>query len=138
MPEPLHHPDLGSLQGYHSPTKKISEYRNIKYASIPSRFHPPIPVVYLSLSVDSPTLDCTKFGPSCPQHPSGFVYDLNLVGPAKELEEEMSNRKNDTGTSEEDEFECLNLVVTAPEGNYEELLPVVVWYVLFELDRYKC
>jgi carboxylesterase type B len=135
----LHHPVLGPLQGYTTPSKKTTEYRNIKYASIPSRFHDPILISYPPISPDLVPLNCTTYGPSCPQNPNGFTYDLNLVGEVRQLGDEMDRRNKDTvmnGIDHSDEFECLNLVVTVPEGTYDELLPVMVWYVELINDKF--
>jgi hypothetical protein len=135
----LHHPILGSLQGYTNSSKRTTEYRNIKYASIPARFQDPIPISYPPVSSSQRVLDCTKFGPSCPQNPSGFTYDVALVGEVPEMQIEMDRRENDivrSGDSNSDELECLNLIVIVPEGSYDEPLPVMVWYVETE-SRYS-
>ncbi|EPE26321.1 alpha/beta-Hydrolase [Glarea lozoyensis ATCC 20868] len=130
MPSTLYHPELGPLQGYTTPSKKTTEYRNIKYASISSRFQDPLLLSYAPSSTNQIPKNCTTFGPSCPQHPAGFTYDVNLIGEVPEMRQEMNRRKSDSlsvGSSENDELECLNLVVAVPEGNFEGSLPVVVW-----------
>jgi carboxylesterase type B len=134
MPPILDHPELGPLKGYTASSKKTTQYRNIKYASIPSRFKDPVLVSYPPISPEHAPLNCTNFGPSCPQHPAGFTYDVNLIGEVPEMEKEMDRRKNDSCEnclSESDELECLNSIITIPEGDFEELLPVMVWYVRF-------
>jgi carboxylesterase type B len=128
----LYHPVLGPLQGYFNSSQKVTEYRNIKYASIPARFQDPIPITYRPVASSQHAIDCMKFGPSCPQHSSGFAYDVALVGEVPEMHEEMDKRRSEAssnGGSDTDELKCLDLVVTVPEGSRDELLPVMVWYV---------
>lgn len=112
----LTHPILGRLRGISS-SEETTQYRNIKYANIPGRWKDSV----LLSQKNRVEFDATKFGPSCPQHPVGFPFDLSLVGNV-ELERE---KEAEIG----DEFECLNLVVTVPSnGNVEKgLLPVMVW-----------
>lgn len=110
------HPNLGRLKGRVSPSGQIIQYCNIKYASIPGRWQDPI----LSSQKHEVEYDATKFGPSCPQHPIGFSFDLSLVGKV-ELEREKEAKQFD-------EFECLNLVITVPRGvDMRKKLPVMVW-----------
>lgn len=133
----LHHPSLGPLQGY-SNLPKTTEYRNIKYASIPARFQDPVPVSYPPVNAFQNSWDCTTFGPSCPQNHSGFTYDVALIGEVPEMQVEMDRRRNDiatNGDSSSDELGCLNLVVTVPEGCHDEVLPVIVWYVGIESGK---
>jgi carboxylesterase type B len=128
----LYHPVLGPLQGYFNSSQKVTEYRNIKYASIPARFYDPISMSYPPVSSSNDVSDCIKFGPSCPQHPSGFTYDVALVGEVQEMHVEMDRRRNSLSSSRRSDIEesdCLNLIVTIPEGSLDELLPVMVWYV---------
>ena len=109
----------------------VSQYRGIKYASIPRRFE-------AAQSVDDfrgGVVDATEFGyrlllprswswlmdeyysPQCPQ----VGIDPRHLLRIPEDFEIQSER--------EDEFECLNLDVTcpSPRGSREKLLPVVIW-----------
>ncbi|TVY82959.1 Lipase, partial [Lachnellula suecica] len=111
----LTHPILGQLRGRVSSNNQTTQFRNLKYAKIPGRWQDPV----LFSQKHKTTFDATKFGPSCPQHPAGFEFDLSLVGDVT-LEREKEVR-------EVDEFECLNLVVTTPSGvNPGGRLPVMV------------
>ncbi|CAG8983898.1 hypothetical protein HYALB_00005538 [Hymenoscyphus albidus] len=125
----LHHPTLGPLIGRHIPSTQTTQYRNLKFATIPFRFSDPI---LFSPPLPPPTepYDATNFGPSCPQHPSCFKYDLSIVGNSPELEEERERRISEEGAGVEDELECANLIVVVPEElqiEKEELFPVMVW-----------
>ncbi|KAL7269068.1 hypothetical protein RUND412_008280 [Rhizina undulata] len=89
----------------------IVQYRGIKFGEVPARFCRSI-AVGLAREVD-----CTEFGPRCPQVPCNFStlfripdsYGVNWKEP-------------------EDEFECLNLHVTVPAGMKEgDDVPVLVW-----------
>jgi carboxylesterase type B len=112
----LSHHDLGRLKGLVSPNSQTTQYRNIKYATIPGRWQDPI----LFNQKHESEFDATKFGPSCPQHPAGFPFDLSLVGKV--------NLERETEAKEVDEFECLHLVVTIPKGvDVKKKLPVMVW-----------
>ncbi|KAH8676544.1 Alpha/Beta hydrolase protein [Tricladium varicosporioides] len=111
----LKHSELGTLLGQPSETGKSTQYRGIKFAIVPSRWSDPI-LNTQPLSSDTP-YDATKYGPSCPQHPAGFSYDLSLVGDVVLEKKEV----------ETDEFDCLNLVITVPGSIQWKGLPVMVW-----------
>jgi carboxylesterase type B len=115
----LNHETLGRMRGVLSEDGKTVQYRSIKYASIRGRWQDPVPASK-PLSQGDTEFDATKHGPSCPQHPAGFVYDLSLVGNVS------LTRENER----QSEFECLNLVLVVPvgEGEMRERLPVMVWY----------
>lgn len=116
----LDHEVLGQMRGITSKDGKTIQYRGIKYASIPGRWQDAV-ISESPLSQPGTEFDATKHGPSCPQHPGGFAFDLSLVGDVKMALKE----------GEQDEFECLNLVVTVPAGvRREDRLPVFVWYVI--------
>ncbi|KAL7269070.1 hypothetical protein RUND412_008282 [Rhizina undulata] len=89
----------------------IVQYRGIKFGDVPARFCHSIPA---GLAKE---VDCTEFGPRCPQVPWNLStlfripdsYGVNWKEP-------------------EDEFECLNLHVTVPAGVKEgDDVPVLVW-----------
>jgi carboxylesterase type B len=117
----LNHPTLGRMQGLLSDDGKTVQFRGIKYASIPGRWQDPI-LLNQKLAEGETEFDATKHGPSCPQHPAGFAYDLSLVGNVVLTRE----------SEELSELECLNLIVVVPVESLEkeEELPVMVWYVL--------
>jgi carboxylesterase type B len=116
----LNHGTLGRMRGLVSDDGKTVQYRGIKYASISGRWQDPV-LLSQSLSQGDAEFDATKHGPSCPQHPAGFAYDLSLVGNVS------LTRENE----EQSEFECLNLIVVVPAGQEKlhEKLPVMVWYI---------
>jgi carboxylesterase type B len=115
----LNHPTLGRMRGLLSEDGKTVQFRGIKYASIPGRWQDPI-LLSQKLVEEEGEFDATKHGPSCPQHPAGFAYDISLVGNVALTRE----------SEELSEFECLNLIVVVPVENLgkEEELPVMVWY----------
>lgn len=94
--------------------ESILQYRGIKFGIIPKRFAKALP----KDDWDGQVLDCTKFGPRCPQNPVDIEQFLRV--PSEEGEREN-----------EDEFECLNLVVTLPShrpiSGGGRLLPVLIW-----------
>lgn len=116
----LNYETLGRIRGVLSEDGKTVQYRGIKYASIPGRWKDPI-LENKKLAEGTADFDATKHGPSCPQHPAGFAYDLSLVGNVS------LTRENE----ELSELECLNLIVVVPaEGEKKnEKLPVMVWYI---------
>ncbi|KAI5813186.1 Alpha/Beta hydrolase protein [Pyronema omphalodes] len=91
----------------------ILQYRNIKFASIPGRLqHSQVIDDWNGAEIGD-----EKHGPRCPQ----LHYDLNTLFriPA----EHLPNWK-----VEEDEFECLNLEITVPDGvKPGDNVPVMVW-----------
>jgi carboxylesterase type B len=116
----LDHEILGQVRGVVSKDARTVQYRGIKFADIPGRWQDPV-LLSGPLSVNEETFDATEYGPSCPQNPNGWVFDLSLIGYVS-LEPE---------NVEESELECLNLVVTVPAGLKKlDGLPVMVWYVL--------
>ncbi|KAK2729417.1 cytochrome p450 [Colletotrichum kahawae] len=107
------HSSLGvTLVGIERPL--VAHFRGIPYGRIPSRFAAPEPVESLPQE-----LDCTHFGPRCPQVPID-VGHLLRIPPHHVLPVEA-----------EDEFNCLNLDVTVPKARLGttagERLPVLVW-----------
>jgi len=116
----LNHETLGRMRGLLSEDGKTMQYRGIKYASIPGRWKDPI-LENKKLAEGGAEFNATRHGPSCPQHPAGFAYDLSLIGNVslKRENEELS------------EFECLNLIVVVPVelDKKHQKLPVMVWYI---------
>lgn len=113
----LDHDVLGRMRGITSKDGKTIQYRGIKYANIPGRWQDAV-ISTCPLSQAGTEFDATKHGPSCPQHPGGFAFDISLIGDVQMTLEE----------TKQDEFECLNLVVTVPARiEREERLPVLVW-----------
>lgn len=113
----LDHDVLGRMRGIRSKDGKTIQYRGIKYAEIPGRWQNPV-MLSKSLSSSGSEYDATRHGPSCPQHPGAFAFDLSLIG----------NVNLDLEEKEQSEFECLNLVVTVPVGTKKgDKLPVFVW-----------
>ncbi|EWZ00183.1 hypothetical protein FOYG_00072 [Fusarium oxysporum NRRL 32931] len=96
--------------------KHHCEFRGIKYASIPNRFEHSI----LVEKRDGQTLDCTEFGPRCPQ-PFRDVAGFYSLPADQKMPPSIP----------EDEFECLNLVVSVPHAvlrNTAAKVPVLVWF----------
>jgi carboxylesterase type B len=113
----MNHETLGQMRGIKSKDGKTIQYRGIKYANIPGRWQDAV-ISNSPLSQQETEFDATKHGLSCPQHPGGFAFDVSLIGDVKMVLEE----------NEQDEFECLNLVVTVPAGiEMGARLPVFVW-----------
>ncbi|PMD31812.1 para-nitrobenzyl esterase [Hyaloscypha variabilis F] len=106
------------MRGLLSEDGKTVQFRGIKYASIPGRWEDPVLANEKLIEGDG-EFDATKHGPSCPQHPAGYAYDLSLVGDV------ALTRVNE----EQSEFECLNLIVVVPVESVgkAEKLPVMVW-----------
>ncbi|CAG9941628.1 unnamed protein product [Clonostachys rosea f. rosea IK726] len=112
MPAALRHKTLqATLHGHES--GKIWQFRGLQYGSIPARFSSPGPPAEISGDVD-----CTEFGPRCPQNYIDFRHLLRIP-PSLEIPEQR-----------EDEFACLNLDITLP-ANPEVIapgpLPVLIW-----------
>ncbi|KAF8860196.1 alpha/beta-hydrolase [Acephala macrosclerotiorum] len=113
----LNHGVLGRMRGKESEDGRTIQYRGIKYADIPGRWQDPV-LISQPVSFTGSELDATKFGPSSPQHPGGFAFDVSLVGNLTLTQE----------STEQSEFECLNLDVTVPAGKRAvDKLPVFVW-----------
>lgn len=105
------------MRGKESEDGRTTQYRGIKYAEIPGRWKESL-LLSQPLGTSDTEYDATKFGPLCPQHPGAFAFDLSLVGNVT-LEQE---------STEQSEFECLNLNVTVPKGiKAGDNLPVFVW-----------
>ncbi len=115
----LRHGSLGRVRGKVADDGKTVQYRGIKYAHIPGRWRDPV-LFNGPLTSDEMEFDATRHGPSCPQHPGGFAFDVSLVG----------NVSLKLESAEISELECLNLIVTVPEGiKPDDKLPVFVWWV---------
>ncbi|XEV03042.1 hypothetical protein FSHL1_008329 [Fusarium sambucinum] len=106
-----HHSLRTTLTGVE--TGGVTQFRGITYGHIPQRF------AAAEKIHDYPAeLNCTTFGPRCPQV-SIDVGHLLRVPPHHEFPHEP-----------EDEFRCTNLDVVVPNSdivNYFEKLPVIVW-----------
>ncbi|KAF6832413.1 carboxylesterase [Colletotrichum musicola] len=101
--------NLGStLVGLELPL--VVQFRGIPYGKVPARFASPENADRLGSE-----LDCSRFGPRCPQVPVDVGHLLRLP-PGHGLPKEP-----------EDEFGCLNLDVTVPRGTFSAGLPVLVW-----------
>ncbi|KAL1646875.1 hypothetical protein SLS58_003010 [Diplodia intermedia] len=113
----LNHPTLNAtLHGVVRHDGAILQFRGIKYGRVPARFAPPVALD----DWKNADVDCTEYGPRCPQQ----AFD---VGHLLRLPEDVELPRE-----REDEFECLNLDVSVPAAKVEgrkrgELLPVMVW-----------
>ena len=127
----LAHPTLRcSIRGKASTT--TTQFRNLKYATIPGRWIDSIPNNTLGTGVED-VFDATTFGPSCQQKRGGQAWDLTLLGNVQ-MPLQMGHRSNE---EEMDEFECLNINVTVPKTTLDQQrnagntggkgLPVFVW-----------
>ncbi|CZR63049.1 uncharacterized protein PAC_12946 [Phialocephala subalpina] len=113
----LNHETLGRMRGKESRDGRTIQYRGLKYADIPERWQDPI-MIWPQLTSLGSEFDATKHGLSSPQHPGGFPFDVSLVGNLTLAQE----------STEQSEFECLNLSVTLPIGAKPgDNLPVFVW-----------
>ncbi|WDK14589.1 carboxylesterase [Colletotrichum graminicola] len=93
--------------------ERVVQFRGIPYGEIPSRFAEPRPKSALPREVN-----CTSFGPRCPQVAIDVGHLLRIPSQYKLPPEP------------EDEFKCLNLDVTTPRSclsSKREQLPVLVW-----------
>lgn len=107
---------LSQMRGKESQDGRTIQYRGIKFANIPGRWQDPVLLSH-RLSSNS-AFDATKHGPSSPQHPGAFAFDVSLVGNLTLTQE----------STEQSEFECLTLSVTVPIGTkIGDKLPVFVW-----------
>ncbi|KAK5674338.1 hypothetical protein LTS10_012922 [Elasticomyces elasticus] len=94
---------------------EVLQYRNLKYGHISKRFDRSTE----ANGYRGETLDCTAWGPRCPQNSVDVGSLLRIPKRIRQVVPEQ-----------EDEFDCLNLAVTLPEkaaGNSKQGLPVVVW-----------
>jgi carboxylesterase type B len=111
----LHHASLkADLHGLEL-AGDVWQFRGLQYASIPERFALPQPPTLLSGYVN-----CTSYGPRCPQNPLDFRHMLRIPP-----EQHVTARS-------EDEFACLNLDITLPAHNLvtnsaQRPFPVMVW-----------
>ena len=122
----LHHPTLQrTLRGTSSAS--TTQFRNLKYASIPARYKDSIPDDRLEVGEDG-VFDATQFGPSCPQLRGAQAWDLTLVGDAV-----LPCSPGQGDTERMNEFDCLNVIVTVPKDIPSDAksggrgLPVFVW-----------
>ncbi|WAO85001.1 Carboxylic ester hydrolase [Fusarium falciforme] len=112
MSSSLFHPTLcATLHGV-SRGEHVRQFRGLQYGTIPYRFANPEPPAALSGEVD-----CTDYGPRCPQNHVDFRHLLRIP-----QDEEIP-------AQDEDEFRCLNLEVTSPvlKTLPERPYPVLVW-----------
>ncbi|KAJ1329854.1 para-nitrobenzyl esterase [Microdochium nivale] len=119
MPATLHHVSLRrELQGVEL-QGSVWQFRGIPYAAIAHRFSDPEPLGE-PVGEASTVMDCTSFGPRCPQNPVDYRHLLRVPADVQV--------PNET----EDEFACLNLDVTIPSPSSETTapftgMPVFVW-----------
>ncbi|PBK80557.1 alpha/beta-hydrolase [Armillaria gallica] len=105
----------GVVHSISTPEAQVFQYRGIKYASIPARFRQS----KLFTSYKSST-DATKYGPISPQYKSRESIEEAMFG--------LSNDDLPKQSFKQNEFECLNLNVTAPAGlTPHSRIPVMVW-----------
>ncbi|KAK9246268.1 Alpha/Beta hydrolase protein [Lipomyces tetrasporus] len=108
------HPVLGPMTGVLKCGGRVTQFRAIKFATIPGRFRQSVLLPTL------PKRDFTTWGPVCPQAwTPNFVGGLAMGG---QLQPEQRTY---------DEFECLNLTLTVPtylltQPN-QDPVPVVAW-----------
>jgi carboxylesterase type B len=122
----LYHPSLQrTLRGTSSTA--TTQFRNLRYASVPARYQESIPDDRLEAGKDG-VVDATQFGPSCPQSRGAQAWDLTLIGDAV-----LPCSQGQGKTEKMDEFDCLNVIVTVPKGVGSDGkvtgrgLPVFVW-----------
>ncbi|CAG8899665.1 unnamed protein product [Penicillium egyptiacum] len=104
-------------------SSSVAQFRGIKFARIPTRFRRAI--LHENFP---PVVDATDHGPICPQSVGQRKFEDLLNGSSPES-------RAVTGQVESpvlDEFECLNLVITAPvskntESVAEQLFPVMIY-----------
>ncbi|KAI1776939.1 Alpha/Beta hydrolase protein [Hypoxylon cercidicola] len=106
-----------SLRAVLTPSEQDShcQFRGIKYASVPGRFEHSLPVD----DWDWQNLDCTQFGPKCPQVARSVRHFFSVP-----------EEQGMPPSVAEDEFECLNLVVSVPNDvlrHIETKVPVLVY-----------
>ncbi|GJJ10658.1 hypothetical protein Clacol_004885 [Clathrus columnatus] len=103
---------VGIKHNVYSPEFPIHQFRGIKYATVPGRFRrSQLCTVYPRVT------DAKLNGPICPQQKrQGFDDLFGFV------------REDPPRMVVQDEFECLNLIVTCPDTTkYTRPLPVMVW-----------
>ncbi|KAJ5770124.1 uncharacterized protein N7511_002175 [Penicillium nucicola] len=93
-------------------TIPVHQFLGIQYASIPARFERAEPVN----TFNGAMIDASKYGPRCPQVDVDVRHLLRIP-------EDFT-----IAPEPEDEFECLNLEITAPPKSSDAgPLPVLVW-----------
>lgn len=109
---------------------RVEQFRGIKYGEIPARFQES--QIHEIPKDDPDMVDCTEFGyvvlhhflsllnlqlrPVCPQN---YTSPAILLRVPEDLDDVLEPQ---------DEFECLNLTITAPAGLQQtQRLPVFVW-----------
>jgi carboxylesterase type B len=123
----LAHPTLEcSLRG--KSTNTSVQFRNLKYARIPARYHDSVAEDGLKRGNDG-IFDASRFGASCPQKRGAQAWDLTLLGKV-----DMSCEEGQGETEKMDEFECLSVNVSVPKIAIENNtksgglgLPVFAW-----------
>ncbi|KAI9053703.1 hypothetical protein LZ554_002656 [Drepanopeziza brunnea f. sp. 'monogermtubi'] len=91
----------------------VHQFRGIQYGTVAARFAEPEAVRY---EESTQKVDCTKFGPICPQVPIDFHHLLRVPKSIQLQESPVA----------QDEFGCLNLDITAP-ATIPRKLPVLIW-----------
>lgn len=103
------------VHGFKSQQAQVSNFRNIQYARIPSRWQQ---AVLVDPTKEAGRIDATQWGPRCPQ-PLDILHDAT-----RHLYSRMST------FDRQSEFECLNLNVYTPTAalcSKDRGLPVLVW-----------
>ncbi|KAH8733103.1 Carboxylesterase [Phaeosphaeriaceae sp. PMI808] len=123
----LQHPTLHcSLLG--KPSTTSVQFRNLKYASIPSRYKDSTPLDTLQPNKDTGIFNATTFGPSCPQKRGAQAFDLTLLGNVM-----LPHEQGQGETEKMNEFECLHVNITVPKSVINagrrkgQKLPVLIW-----------
>jgi len=122
----LQHSTLGPIRGRRFKENNTTQFRGLKYASIPGRWQDPILLEKYPESRHTEEINGCRFGPSCPQHLGGWKFDLSLIGDVKL--EKLGDKAE--GVDDVNELECCNLIVTIPDSCEkigEGSLPVFVW-----------
>lgn len=111
----LDHGTLGKLQGLRLSNGAL-QFRNIRYATIAGRWqHSKVAPRLGALQGGVYPYNATQHGPIAPQLVDSISFDNNLI--QKALPQKA--------VPEQDEYGCLNLVVTVPDTETKDL-PVVV------------
>ncbi|KAJ5243805.1 hypothetical protein N7489_003901 [Penicillium chrysogenum] len=124
------HPGLGAVfkgvktaEFLDQKTSSVAQFRGIKFARIPTRFRRAI------LHENFPRIvDATNHGPICPQRIGERKFEDLLNGASPESFAVPGQLESPVM----DEFDCLNLVITAPvlkstESVAEQLFPVMIY-----------
>ncbi|KXJ85704.1 Alpha/Beta hydrolase protein [Microdochium bolleyi] len=116
MAATLEHQSLGcTVQGVHDQNTGVVQFRGIPYGNVSRRFGPARPA-----TPSSGVLDCTEFGPRCPQAHVDVGHLLRIP------------QHHVLPPEAEDEFACLNLDVCVSEAHVSldrtgRKLPVLIW-----------